>query len=100
MTCQIPVQPSGRQFDCEDDETVLDAAIRNGVGLPYGCKSGSCGTCKGKLVSGTVIHGVHQEKALSVVEEENGGTLFCCATPHSNLIIHAREILNAGDFPI
>jgi CDP-4-dehydro-6-deoxyglucose reductase len=100
MTFQVTVQPSGRQFTCDDDETVLAAAIRNGVGLPYGCKNGACGTCKGKLISGDVTHGPHQEKALPAAEEENGYSLFCCAHPHSDLVIEAREVLGAGEFPI
>jgi CDP-4-dehydro-6-deoxyglucose reductase len=100
MTFQITVQPSGRQFSCEDDETVLTAAIRAGVGLPYGCKNGACGSCKGKLVEGAVVHGKHQEKALTPLEEKQGFSLFCCATPQSDLVIEAREVAGAGDFPI
>lgn len=100
MTFQITVQPSGRQFTCEADETVLTAAIRAGVGLPYGCKNGACGTCKGKVLSGSVTHGAHQEKALPVADEEKGFALFCCAKPHSELVIEAREVLAAGDYPI
>lgn len=100
MTFQITVQPSGRQFTCEDDETVLAAAIRAGVGLPYGCKNGACGTCKGKVLTGMVSHGAHQEKALPVADEEKGYSLFCCAKPHSELVIEAREVLAAGEYPI
>lgn len=100
MTFQVTVQPSGRQFTCEDDETVLAAAIRAGVGLPYGCKNGACGSCKGKVLSGTLTQGPHQQKALSTAEEESGATLFCCATPHSDLVIEAREVLGVGDIPI
>lgn len=100
MTFQVTVQPSGRQFTCDDDETVLAAAIRQGVGLPYGCKNGACGTCKGKLLTGAVTHGSHQEKALSATEEQQGASLFCCAKPHSDLVIEAREVLGIGDFPI
>jgi CDP-4-dehydro-6-deoxyglucose reductase len=100
MTFQVTVQPSGRQFSCDEGETVLAAAIRTGVGLPYGCKNGACGTCKGKLISGEVTHGAHQEKALPVAEEHNGYSLFCCAVPHSDIVIEAREVLGAGEFPI
>jgi CDP-4-dehydro-6-deoxyglucose reductase len=100
MTFQVTVQPSGRQFTCDDDETVLAAAIRTGVGLPYGCKNGACGTCKGKILSGSVTHGAHQEKALPVTEEQNGAALFCVAMPHSDLVIEAREVQGVGDFPI
>ncbi|MDQ9169910.1 CDP-6-deoxy-delta-3,4-glucoseen reductase [Oxalobacteraceae bacterium R-40] len=100
MTFQITVQPSGRQFTCEEDETVLAAAIRAGVGLPYGCKNGACGTCRGRVLSGTLTHGAHQEKALPVTDEEKGFALFCCAKPHSELVIEAREVLAAGEYPI
>jgi CDP-4-dehydro-6-deoxyglucose reductase len=100
MTFQVTVQPSGRQFICEAGDTVLAAAIRAGVGLPYGCKNGACGTCKGKLVSGEITQGVHQQKALPLPEEQNGYALFCTATPHSDIVIEAREVLGAGEFPI
>jgi CDP-4-dehydro-6-deoxyglucose reductase, E3 len=100
MTFQVTVQPSGRQFPCDEEETVLAAAIRAGVGLPYGCKNGACGTCKGKLVEGKVTHRAHQEKALPVAEEEKGWSLFCCATPHSDVVIEAREVLGVTEVPI
>jgi CDP-4-dehydro-6-deoxyglucose reductase len=100
MSFQVTVHPSGRQFACEEGETVLAAAIRSGVGLPYGCKNGACGSCKGRLLSGQVTHGAHQQKALSVAEEENGLALFCCATPHADIEIEAREVLGIGEFPI
>ncbi|MFZ6848332.1 CDP-6-deoxy-delta-3,4-glucoseen reductase [Undibacterium sp. RuRC25W] len=100
MTFQVTVTPSGRQFSCEADETVLSAALRAGVGLPYGCKNGACGSCKGKITDGTVVHGNHQQRALSDTEEAQGMSLFCCAKPQSNLTIEAREIVASGDYPI
>ncbi len=100
MSFQVIVHPSGREFTCEDGETVLAASIRAGVGLPYGCKNGACGSCKGKLLSGSVSHKPHQEKALSVLEEERGTALFCCALPHSDLTIEVREVVGAGDIQI
>ncbi|HEV2608620.1 MAG TPA: 2Fe-2S iron-sulfur cluster-binding protein, partial [Noviherbaspirillum sp.] len=100
MTFQVTVQPSGRQFTCEEGEAVLTAAIRAGVGLPYGCKNGACGSCRGKLLEGSVTHGVHQVRALSAADEEKGFSLFCCAHPHSDIVIEAREVLGVGEFPI
>ncbi|WP_211454483.1 CDP-6-deoxy-delta-3,4-glucoseen reductase [Collimonas antrihumi] len=100
MSFQITVQPSGRQFSCDEGETILNAAIRAGVGLPYGCKNGACSSCKGKLLNGDITHGAHQEKALPVKEEQLGFALFCCATPHSDVTIEAREVAGIGEFPI
>jgi CDP-4-dehydro-6-deoxyglucose reductase len=100
MTFQVTVQPSGHQFNCEPDETVLAAALKAGIGLPYGCKNGACGSCKGKVVTGTVTHKAHQQRALPLAEEEAGGALFCCATAHSDLVIEAREVAGSSDFPI
>ncbi len=100
MTFQVTVQPSGRQFSCDADETVLAAATRAGIGLPYGCKNGACGSCRGKLVSGSVTHGAHQERALSAADEAAGATLFCCAVPQADLVIEAREVLGLGDYPV
>ncbi|SDX64151.1 CDP-4-dehydro-6-deoxyglucose reductase [Collimonas sp. OK242] len=100
MSFQITVQPSGRQFSCDEGETILNAAIRAGVGLPYGCKNGACSSCKGKLLDGDITHGAHQEKALPVKEEQLGFALFCCATPHSDLTIEAREVAGIGEFPV
>ncbi|KAF3997800.1 CDP-6-deoxy-delta-3,4-glucoseen reductase [Glaciimonas immobilis] len=100
MSFQVTVQPSGRQFACDEGETILNAAIRAGVGLPYGCKNGACSSCKGKLISGNITHGAHQEKALPVTEEALGLSLFCCATPHSDVTIEAREVAGVGEFPV
>jgi CDP-4-dehydro-6-deoxyglucose reductase len=100
MTFQVLVNPSGRQFSCDAGESILAAAIRAGVGLPYGCKNGACGSCKGKLVSGQAELGKHQERALTAADREAGQTLFCCAMPQSDVVIEAREVLGVGDFPV
>src|SRR5476649_1458963 len=100
MTFQVTVQPSGQQFSCDEGETVLAAAIRAGVGLPYGCKNGACGSCKGKLISGSITQGKHQERALTSDEAANGHALFCCAIPYGDLTIEAREVLGTSEFPV
>ncbi|MBX9868774.1 MAG: CDP-6-deoxy-delta-3,4-glucoseen reductase [Burkholderiaceae bacterium] len=100
MTFQVTVTPSGRQFTCDDDESVLSAALRNGIGLPYGCKNGACGSCRGKVLSGRVLHGSHQQRALSEADEAQGASLFCCARPQSDITIEAREIEGSDEFPV
>jgi CDP-4-dehydro-6-deoxyglucose reductase len=100
MTFQITVQPSGHQFACEADDTVLGAAIKAGIGLPYGCKNGACGSCKGKVVAGSVEHKAHQQRALTAEEKEQGFALFCCATTSADLVIEAREVGGSTDYPV
>jgi len=100
MTFQITVQPSGHTFECEADETVLAAAIRAGIGLPYGCKNGACSSCKGKIIEGKVGHKPHQQRALSEEEKARGMSLFCCALPDSDLVIEAREVAGSSDYPV
>ena len=100
MSFNVTVQPSGRQFQTGPDETLLAAGMRQGIGLPYGCKDGACGSCKCKKISGTVVHGTHQDKALSADEEAQGYVLTCCATPQSDVVLESRQVVDAGQFPV
>ena len=87
MSFNITVQPSGRAFIAQADEALLAAAIRQGIGLPYGCKDGACGSCKCRKLEGIITQGTHQLKALSPEEAEQGFILTCCATAHSDVVI-------------
>jgi CDP-4-dehydro-6-deoxyglucose reductase len=100
MSFTVTVQPSGRTFTVDRDEPILQAAIRQGIGLPYGCKDGACGSCKSRLLEGRVIHGVHQQKALSAAEEEAGFILTCCGAAQCDLVVEARTVPGAGEFPV
>lgn len=100
MTLTVTVQPSGRQFNAMDQETLLAAGIRQGIGLPYGCKDGACGSCKCRLIEGTVVHGPHQSKALSADEEAAGFILTCCGVPQGDVVIESRQVTEVGAFPI
>jgi CDP-4-dehydro-6-deoxyglucose reductase len=100
MSITVTLQPSGRSFSVGRDEAILAAAIRQGIGLPYGCRDGACGSCKCKLLEGRVIHGEHQLHALSVAEEEAGYTLTCCAAPQTDVVLEARTVVGAGDMPV
>ena len=99
-TFTVTVEPSGTAFSANADETILAAGIRQGVGLPYGCKDGACGSCKCKKISGTVVHGEHQAKALSADEEAQGLILTCCSTAQSDVVLESRQVTEAGSFPI
>jgi CDP-4-dehydro-6-deoxyglucose reductase len=96
----ITVEPSGRAFEAQADETILAAGIRQGIGLPYGCQDGACGSCKCKKLSGAVTMRAHQSKALSAEEEQAGYILACCATARSDVVLESRQVTEAGAFPI
>jgi len=100
VSYQVTLKTSGKQFTVNQDETVLEAALRQNINLPYGCKNGACGSCKGKVLEGQVTHGQHSESAMSRADETGGATLFCCAHPQSDLLIEAREVQGAGDIAI
>jgi CDP-4-dehydro-6-deoxyglucose reductase len=100
MSYQITVQPSGRQFAAEADETLLDAALRQGLTLPYGCKDGACGACKGKVLAGSIEHGKAQEHALKESEKAAGLALYCCAKAQSDLVIECKQLGSINDIPV
>lgn len=92
MPHQITIKPSGHVLFAQPGETVLQAALREGFPLPYGCRNGACGTCKGKIVQGTVDYGSYNVATLTETEKQAGMALFCCAMPLSELVIECREI--------
>ncbi len=96
----ITLSPGGQTFQAEDHETVLTAALRAGLVIPYGCKNGACGSCKGTILSGTVDYGKYQEKALPAAEREQGKALFCQCTPLSDCTLQARIVGKAGDIQV
>ena len=100
MGFQINVEPSGHVFEAKKGETILDAALRQGVILPYGCRGGACGACRGKVLSGQIDHGIAQDFALSDADRAAGFALFCCASAQSDLHIKASEIHSAQEIPI
>lgn len=92
MSYQVTLKPSGHIFSAHTGETLLQAALREGFPLPYGCRNGACGTCKGKIIQGTVDFGSHNEDTLTEMEKRAGMALFCCASPLSDLVVECREI--------
>ena len=99
MNCKVRVMPSGHEFTVQAGESVLDAALRQGVTLPYGCRNGTCGSCKGKVVAGQVEYGDSPPAALSEEERAQGMALFCQARPVGDVTIEAQAT-RVGDFPL
>ena len=100
LSYQVELKTSGKTLSVEADETVLEAALRQSINLPYGCKNGACGSCKGRLLTGKITHGDHSQSALSPADETAGATLLCCAHPQTDLLIEVREVQGGGDIPV
>lgn len=100
MTFNITIRPSNHSYTAEAEDTVLEAGLAHGYTLPYSCRDGVCGTCKGKVLQGTVDYGVHQEDTLTAAEKAAGMALFCCAKPLSDLVIECREVQSVKDIPV
>jgi CDP-4-dehydro-6-deoxyglucose reductase len=100
MSYQVTIQPSGHQFTVNEGETLLVAALNSGFALPYGCRNGACGACKGKVMAGAVDYGMHQEGALTAEDKASGLALFCCATARSDLAIEVKEVGAVKDIPV
>jgi CDP-4-dehydro-6-deoxyglucose reductase, E3 len=100
MSFQVTLQPSNHQFTAQGDDTILGAALNAGFNLPYGCRNGACGACKGRVLEGTVEHTEYQAHALGEKDLADGLALFCCARPRTDVVIECREIgLQAGIQP-
>ena len=65
----------------QKNETILDTALRAGVPYPHNCRSGECGECKTKLLSGDVVHDPYCKSELSDIEREQGYVLACRSRP-------------------
>jgi CDP-4-dehydro-6-deoxyglucose reductase len=100
MSFKITLQPTQHSFSAEADETILDAALEHGLVLPYSCRNGACGVCKGKILEGTVDYGKSLLFMLTDEEKANGMALFCCSKPLSDLVIESHEVTRSQDIPV
>lgn len=89
MSQQLTIEPLGATIDVEDGQTILDAALRQGIYIPHACGHGLCGTCKVTVTGGEVDHGVANPFALMDFERDEGKTLACCATLQTDVEIEA-----------
>jgi CDP-4-dehydro-6-deoxyglucose reductase len=100
MAHHITIKPSNHWFRCDDGDSVLSAALAADLLLPYGCRNGACGTCKGRILSGEVDYGAHQASTLTADEKKLGLALFCVARPTTDLVIEVKEVRRAGDLAV
>lgn len=99
MTAQVTLLPSQQDFLVEGQDTLLEAAMRAGISLNYGCSGGNCGLCKGKVLSGKVKKTRHHDFALSEAEKEHGIVLMCSNTAVSDITLEASVTGSVQEIP-
>lgn len=97
---KVSLADSDRHFLVQEGEAILTAALRQGVMLPYSCKNGTCGSCKGKVVQGEVHYPFHPPLALERADFAENNALMCQAEPLEDLVIQVREIEAVRDIEI
>ena len=99
MSASIKIIPSGHEFFVDGTESILEAAVRAGVRLGYGCASGNCGECKARVVSGEVSRIADHDYVLSEREKFMGYMLTCCNTAVTDVVLEASEARTTADLP-
>jgi CDP-4-dehydro-6-deoxyglucose reductase len=99
MAAQVRILPSGHEFFIEGSDSILEAGLRSGLALDYGCSSGNCGHCKAKVVSGQVKQIAAHDYVLSETEKGLGYILTCCNTAVTDIVLEAEEALGSRDIP-
>jgi len=89
MSYQVTIEPTGEQIEVEEGQTILQAALRQGVWLPFACGHGTCATCKVQVLEGEADIGAASSFALMDMERDEGKVLACCAVPQSDMVIEA-----------
>ncbi|MCZ7653462.1 MAG: 2Fe-2S iron-sulfur cluster-binding protein [Rhodocyclaceae bacterium] len=99
MSAHVILHPSRHEFFVEGADTLLEAALRAGLAVNYGCSNGNCGLCKARVISGQVQKVRPHDYVLSEAEKNQGYTLLCSHAAVGDLVIEALETSSAGDIP-
>ncbi|MEM7564647.1 MAG: 2Fe-2S iron-sulfur cluster-binding protein, partial [Pseudomonadota bacterium] len=99
MTAQAKVQPSGHEFFIEGADSILEAGLRGGLGLNYGCSNGNCGLCKIRVLSGEVRPVRHHDYCFTEAEKNQGYVLACSCTAVTDIVLEADEARDASEIP-
>jgi CDP-4-dehydro-6-deoxyglucose reductase len=99
MTAHIRVLPTNHEFFLEGNDSILEAALRAGLAMNYGCSSGNCGLCKAKVISGELKKVRPTDYVLSAAEKAQRYELMCANTAVTDLVIEALEAHGARDIP-
>jgi CDP-4-dehydro-6-deoxyglucose reductase len=95
----VKIASSGHEFYVEGRDTILEAALKAGLHLQYGCSSGNCGTCKARVLSGTVRPVREHDYLLSRHERESGHVLACSFTAVTDVVLDAVEARRPAELP-
>jgi len=99
MSAHVRIIPSGHEFFVDGNDSILEAAVRSGLRLGYGCTSGNCGECKARVLSGEVRRIRDHDYVISQRERQMGYVLTCCNTAVTDLVLEAAEAQSPADLP-
>lgn len=100
MANRVVIRPTGHEISVESDESVLDAALREGYALPYGCRNGTCAACQGETLSGSFSYRNGRPPALTEEGEEAGQVILCQAQPEGDAEVEVQEVEAARDIVV
>ena len=90
------VDGASAEFSVREDETILDAGLREGLALPYECRNGGCGLCLCSVEHGNIDHRPYQRSALPDAQKAQGKALMCCAVPRGDVVIDVEGFTGAA----
>ncbi|MCB1866768.1 MAG: 2Fe-2S iron-sulfur cluster binding domain-containing protein [Chromatiales bacterium] len=96
----VTIQPTGRTFEAAPTDSFLDAGLRAGLNLRYGCANGTCGDCRARVIAGQTRDIGHHDYPLSEVEKANGTVLMCSTAPLGDCTIEAVELHSHTDIAV
>ena len=100
MSAVVRILPSGHTFNVESDEPLLEAALRSGLALEFGCTNGTCGECKARVKEGETRQIRFHDYVIRDAEKREGTVLLCCCTAHGDVVIEAGEATGPADIPV
>jgi CDP-4-dehydro-6-deoxyglucose reductase len=100
MAATVRIEPSGREFRVETNESILQAALRSGLALRFACTNGTCGECRAQVKSGEVRHTKFHDFVIPATEKHKGTVLMCCCSAQSDVVLEASEASGPDDIPV
>ena len=100
MSAVVRILPSGHEFVVEADEPLLEASLRSGLALEFGCTNGTCGECRGRVIRGEVRQIRFHDYVIRDAEKRGGTVLLCCCTADGDVTLEAGEAGGPDDIPL